>query len=102
MLDVCVCVIASLLVGMAVYHIGSTTEDAVGLAMVSLVTLSVTMSMVVQSAVDLEIALGAVARVRNFCRHTPQEVDGEIDETIPDYWPPSGRIEFRGVSASYR
>ena len=101
-MDLCVCAIAALLVGMAVFYTAEISQNAIGLAMVSLVTFSVTMTFLVESCVELEISLGAVARVRNFVQSSPQEEDGEIDETVPDYWPSSGGIEFRGVSASYR
>lgn len=101
-MDLCVCAVGALLVGMAVYYVGGTSQNAIGLAMVSLVTFNVTLTFYVESFVDLEISIGAVARVRNFCQTSPQEGDGEVDEALPDYWPSSGRIEFRGVSAWYR
>ena len=106
-MDICVCAVAAILVGLAVYHAGGTSQNAVGLAMVSLVTFSVTMSFVVQCCVELEISLGAVARIRSFCQLSPQEVlpqedEGNAEETVAADWPSSGSIEFRSVSASYR
>ncbi|KAK3181200.1 hypothetical protein K4F52_007475 [Lecanicillium sp. MT-2017a] len=60
----------------------------------------------VESIVDLETSLGGVARVRRFCLGTPQESDDQDETsnhaTLPDHWPSTGAIEFRGVSASYR
>ncbi|KAK3181197.1 hypothetical protein K4F52_007472 [Lecanicillium sp. MT-2017a] len=50
----------------------------------------------------MEISLGAVARVKQFCEFVPQEEDSECDTDIPDHWPASGTIQFRGVSATYR
>lgn len=106
-MDLIVCAVATILVGLAVFHAGGTSQNAVGLVMVSLVTFSVTMSFFVESCVDLEISLGAVARIRSFCQLSPQEVspqedDENVDETGAGGWLSSGSIEFRGVSASYR
>lgn len=101
-MDLCVCAIASFLVGMALWYRGSTNQDAVGLAMLSLVTFSSTMTYLAETYVELEMSLGAVGRIKKFCEVAPQENDGVSDATVPDHWPSAGAIEFRNVSASYR
>lgn len=102
-LDLCVCAVATLLVTLAVKFPDKTNENALGLAMLSIVTFSETLVLFVESFAGLELALGAVARVRNFCRDTPTEEAKDVEQVheIPDNWPAAGAIEFRDVSASY-
>lgn len=102
-LDLCVCGVATLLVAMAVKFPDKTNENALGLAMLSIVTFSETLVLFVESFAGLELALGAVARVRNFCRDTPTEEEKDVEQVhaVPDNWPATGDIEFRDVSASY-
>lgn len=102
-LDLIVCGVATILVSLAVEYRAETSGNAVGLSMLSLITFSGSLGSLLESWVDLEVSLGAVARIKAFCLGTPQEEENSgNDDSIPDNWPATGRIEFRGVSASYR
>jgi len=56
----------------------------------------------VESWTGLEIALGAVARVRELEREvTPEDAAGETFSPV-DNWPTKGEIEITGVTAAYQ
>lgn len=101
-LDLTVCALASMLVALAVWYRELTSENAVGLSMLSIVTFSGSLAQLVESWVDLEVTLGAVSRIKSFVLNTPQESDTGCETTIPDQWSSAGTIEFRGVSACYK
>jgi ABC-type multidrug transport system fused ATPase/permease subunit len=95
--------IAIVLVSFALNFIESTSETALGLALLNLITFSSNVADFVDSWVVLETSLGAVARVRDFTRNTPMEED--VDAYEPDLlenWPETGTIEFESVNASYK
>ncbi|KAJ6779774.1 hypothetical protein PWT90_04952 [Aphanocladium album] len=79
----------------------STSESAVGLAMLNLVTFSTTASYFLQMWVALETSLGGLARIQAFCKYTPVETDPTDAEPVPESWPESGRIDYEAVTASY-
>jgi ABC-type multidrug transport system fused ATPase/permease subunit len=73
-----------------------------GVALSNILGFSGTVKAVVTSWVLLEIALGAVMRVRDFERETKREESPEEKSVEPNDWPSLGAIEFSGVTASYR
>jgi ABC-type multidrug transport system fused ATPase/permease subunit len=101
-LDCCILVTAVVLIAVALAFDERTSETAIGLAMLSLITFSPTLTQVFITWVDLETSLGAISRIRSFCAKTPQEqnsgatVGGLLD------WPTFGKVEFRNVRASYQ
>uniref|UniRef100_A0A0D2XKL9 Uncharacterized protein n=1 Tax=Fusarium oxysporum (strain Fo5176) TaxID=660025 RepID=A0A0D2XKL9_FUSOF len=98
-LDLFVAGMAILLVTIALRIPGTTSEGAIGLAMVNLLGLNLTLTMVIDQWTTLETSLGAIARLKSFISNTPNE--NKQDETeVPDNWP-GGRIVFDGVTASY-
>ncbi len=101
-LGFCVCAVATVVVSLVLKFPEKTNEHAVGLAMLSIVSLNETLDFLVHSVAGLELSLGAVARIKQFCQYAPQEEDGDCEPAVPDHWPSSGNIQFRGVSASYR
>ncbi|EXK87248.1 hypothetical protein FOQG_09090 [Fusarium oxysporum f. sp. raphani 54005] len=99
-LDLFVAGMAILLVTIALRIPGTTSEGAIGLAMVNLLGLNLTLTTVIDQWTTLETSLGAIARLKSFIGNTPNE--NKQDETkVPDNWP-GGRIVFDGVTASYR
>lgn len=103
-LDLTVTAIATMVVGLAIGYPSLTDENAVGLAMLSIVTFSDSLARLVNAWVELEISLGSIARIKAFCFGTPQEKEEDSGNSgsVPDHWPSSGRVEFRSVSASYK
>ncbi|KAF6523054.1 hypothetical protein HZS61_014582 [Fusarium oxysporum f. sp. conglutinans] len=99
LLDLFVAGMAILLVTIALRIPGTTSEGAIGLAMVNLLGLNLTLTTVIDQWTTLETSLGAIARLKSFISNTPNE--NKQDETkVPDNWP-GGRIVFDGVTASY-
>lgn len=82
----------------------TTSQSAIGLALVNVMTLSETLSQLINSWIDLETSLGAIARLRTFLDKTPAEEDwlDEQDSGLPSSWPGHGKIEVRSMSAKYK
>ncbi|KAF5614045.1 Canalicular multispecific organic anion transporter 2 [Fusarium tjaetaba] len=98
-LDLFVAGMAILLVTIALRIPGTTSEGAIGLAMVNLLGLNMTLTTVIDQWTTLETSLGAIARLKSFISNTPNEnKQGETE--VPDNWP-GGKIVFDGVTASY-
>ncbi|TQV91752.1 ABC transporter [Cordyceps javanica] len=58
-------------------------------------------SFLIRAWTSLETTLGAVARIKDFCAGAPTEKDTLRGPELPENWPPSGHLDFNGVSASY-
>lgn len=101
-LDLSTCVVAVSVVGLAVIFRGWTTESAVGLAMLNLISFSKNVALYVENWVDVETSLGGISRIRDFCINTPQEKDTVRGPKLQGDWPSNARVEFRRVSASYK
>jgi len=100
-LDLMVAALAVLLVGAAVALRGSVSVGLTGVALVQLITLAESVKLLIQFWTSLETSIGAVARIKTFADETPDEnLPGETREPPPG-WPAHGRIDLRGVSASY-
>ncbi|KAF5538149.1 Canalicular multispecific organic anion transporter 2 [Fusarium phyllophilum] len=98
-LDLFVAGMAILLVTIALRIPGTTSEGAIGLAMVNLLGLNLTLTTVIDQWTTLETSLGAIARLKSFINNTPNE--NKLGETeVPDNWP-GGSIVFDRVTASY-
>ena len=101
-LDICIMVSAVTLVAIALKFPSITTQSAIGLALLNLMTFSEFLVLLINSWIQLETSLGAIARLKTFLNHTPFEDKlGHTGLELPDQWPQSGRIEFRNVSARY-
>ncbi|KAK2756862.1 ABC multidrug transporter [Colletotrichum kahawae] len=90
MLDLFVAVIATVLVAFAVKLTNTTSGGAIGLSPCSWT--------------NLETSLGAIARLRDFVRDTPQEdgVNAQNLPSVPQGWPSSGAITFKNIDARYK
>ncbi|KAL3290877.1 ABC multidrug transporter [Colletotrichum asianum] len=104
MLDLFVAVIATVLVAFAVQLTNTTSGGAIGLSMVSLMGLNSSLSRLISSCTNLETSLGAIARLRDFVRDTPQEdsVDTQSLPPVPQGWPSPGAIDFKSIDARYK
>ncbi|CAK7201309.1 hypothetical protein SEUCBS139899_004012 [Sporothrix eucalyptigena] len=97
--------------------IWSPSGGQVGVALNIILVTNTTLLRLVQSWTNLEVSLGAVARLREAAQETPQEevlqkinnddtsalerADEEAEQMTKD-WPSSGRIELTNVTASYK
>lgn len=100
-LDATTCCIATILVSIATTMPGSTSDAALGLALLNLVTFSSMSSFLIRVWVSMETCLGGLARIKIFCEETPQENDGSDGQELPEEWPTAGTIEFKSVTAGY-
>lgn len=78
----------------------SSSDNAIGLALLNLITFSNTASLLIQVWVSLETNLGSLARIEQFCANTPQQQNLGASAP-PQEWPSTGRIELSNVTASY-
>ncbi|KAL7924395.1 multidrug resistance-like protein [Trichoderma austrokoningii] len=89
-----------------------------GVALSNILAFSATMEATINSWVQLEISLGAVARIRSFSMQTKSEDDEALEALAAEgrneqllepnlhaldstYWPSKGRIEIEALCASY-
>jgi ABC-type multidrug transport system fused ATPase/permease subunit len=102
-LDSVVAGLAVLVVGVAMALTVRHEVEAgfLGLALVNLMDVSLTLSLLLMSWTDLETSIGAVARIRGFVTSTSPEDVGR-KESPPRLWPESGGIVFEGVGARYK
>ncbi|KAF6831810.1 ABC multidrug transporter [Colletotrichum musicola] len=100
-LDLFVAGMALVLVAFALHFEGTTTEGAIGLAMVNLIGFNQSLGFLIEMWTQLETSLGAIARLRYFVRNTPRE-DRECETEVPPAsWPEDGSIEIKNVTAAY-
>lgn len=72
-LDLCVLAMAVVLVALGLSFSHTTTQSAMGLALVNVISLSEMLSQLIDSWVELETSLGTIARLRTFVGQTPAE-----------------------------
>ncbi|KAL3417375.1 ABC multidrug transporter, partial [Phlyctema vagabunda] len=101
-LDLFIATIAIILVAFAVEFRHTTSQGAIGVALINILSLNTELSELVNNWADLETSLGAIARLRSFLQDTPKEDGPERDQPVPETWPSKGLIELRDVSAAYR
>ncbi|KAJ6781856.1 hypothetical protein PWT90_08917 [Aphanocladium album] len=92
---------AVVVVSLALNYKNASSASAVGLSLLTLVSFSDFTGATVRWFVVMENMFGAVARIRDFAKSTPQESD-EGTSSVPKRWPESGKVEFSGISASYK
>ncbi|ETS74059.1 hypothetical protein PFICI_13925 [Pestalotiopsis fici W106-1] len=101
-LDLFIAAIAVILVAFAVKFRNTTTQGAIGVAMVNILGLNTELSELVNNWADLETSLGAIARLRSFLQDTPKEDDPGRVAPADATWPSQGRVDLKGLSAAYR
>ncbi|QGA20124.1 hypothetical protein EYB26_007825 [Talaromyces marneffei] len=100
-LDLVVTALSVTVVGVALGIKDKTSLGAIGVAFLNLTTLGQTMTNLLTSWTSLEVSLGAIARIEEFKKHTPQETDTTSQIDVPLSWPESGEIKFEDTSSSY-
>ena len=98
-LDMVTCLLAVITVSLALHN--SVSPTTIGISMVNLVALGKLLTDIMESWVELETCLGAVARTREFNQKSLLERKCRVRK-LPDYWPTAGNVEFRNVTASYK
>lgn len=100
-LDLMVLALAVTLMTLAIQLRSSSSGGLLGIALISLMTLTEQLSRFIASYTQLETSLGAIARIRNFASEVESENRPSENETLPADWPSHGRIRFESLSASY-
>lgn len=101
-LDMLVLAIAVLLESMALRFAGQTSESALGLALLNLITFASQIQRCFISWTSMETSLGVVSRLRSLTENAPLEDDmPPPDELLPN-WPDKGCVTFSNVALSYR
>ncbi len=72
-----------------------------GASLVTLMTFGDVLNYIIRWYTQIETSIGAVTRLKNFSQNVkPESKEGE-NLVPPREWPPTGRMEIAGVSASY-
>lgn len=101
-LDLFVAGMAVVLVSFSLSFPNTTSQGAIGLAMVNLIGFNQTLTLTIDQWTELETSLGAIARLKWFRENTPDENRSEEKEDPPSAWPIKGLIELNDVTAAYR
>jgi ATP-binding cassette subfamily C (CFTR/MRP) protein 1 len=100
-LDLIVAGLAIAVLLLAVSFRGTTSGGQIGIALNVVLSFNSVLLRLAESYTQLETALGAISRLKNFNEQTtPEDKPGE-DHTPDNSWPEKGEIEFRDVTASY-
>lgn len=92
-------------ISLAVVFRGSTTGGQVGVALNLIIVANTTLLSLVVSFTNLEIGLGAIARLKDVETHTPKELSNDSAEPptdLPSAWPTLGEVELSHVIAAYK
>ncbi|GJN69634.1 hypothetical protein PLICBS_003684 [Purpureocillium lilacinum] len=102
-LDMLVMAIAVVLVTFALNFTHTSSQSAIGLALLNVITFGENLATLLDSWISLETSLGAIARLRSFTNETPVETDPApvLDAALLKNWPDRGRIDFQDVTAKY-
>ncbi len=101
-LDLVVAGLAIVLIVVAIELRDEHASGFSGVALFNLANLAQTMTTTVTTWTLMEVAMGAVARIKNFERNTPVEHTPLEIYTPPESWPTKGEVEFNNVVASYK
>jgi ATP-binding cassette subfamily C (CFTR/MRP) protein 1 len=98
-LDMLVCSLAILLVGLALCVPSSSSGEAIGVALSSVLSFNTSLKMLIMSWTGAETSLGSVARTQTFEKFTPSE-DDDADFDPGNEWP-KGRVTVENMSLKY-
>lgn len=100
-LDLVIAGLTVVLVGMAVALRSKLDAGFLGLALVGMMSLSHSLTNLVQHYTTLETTLGAITRIKDFSENTPVEMSPGEENSPDPSWPNQGAFKFESVFASY-
>ncbi|KAB8290460.1 hypothetical protein EYC80_010891 [Monilinia laxa] len=100
-LDLLVTALAVILMILIVKLRANISPGYVGLALLNVMTFNEALAQIIKNWTDMETAVGAVSRLKNFSAITASENLPQEIGSVPENWPEFGAIEFRNVKASY-
>jgi ABC-type multidrug transport system fused ATPase/permease subunit len=101
-LDMIAATVAIGIIAAAVTLRGQIDGGQVGVALNILLVANTTLLRLVESWTNLELSLGAIARLQALETTTPSELEQKAIFEPPRGWPTQGRVEFRRVTAAYQ
>ncbi len=100
-LDLMVAALATILMMIVVGTRHEINPGLVGLGMLNVMTFNNNIAGLVKNWTQLEISIGAIARIRNFVRDTECEMKPHENVDRPEQWPESGALQIEKFSAAY-
>ena len=100
-LNIAVAVLAVTLVALAT-QLNISGAGFTGVGLVSIMSFGTMLASIVRQYTQLELATGALARLKFFSEDIPDENGESIPLSVPEEWPSTGNIEICDVSAGYR
>ncbi|KAI1135027.1 ABC transporter [Hypoxylon sp. FL0543] len=100
-LDLLVAGIAVGVIALAVVLRHTTSGGQVGVALNIVLIANTTLLRLIESWTNLEISLGAIARIKSLEEEVPSEDQPSETSVPPETWPSLGAVEFRSLTASY-
>ncbi|KAI1209043.1 ABC transporter [Annulohypoxylon truncatum] len=100
-LDLLVAAVAVGVIALAVILRDTTSGGQVGMALNIVLIANTTLLRLIQTWTNLEISLGAIARIKGLEDEVSPEDKPSETVVPPETWPSSGTVEFRSVSAAY-
>ena len=94
--------VATGIIAAAVALRGQLNGGQVGVALNIMLVANTTLLRLIESWTNLEVSLGAIARLQALDTTTPSELDKNAIFNPPWGWPVHGRVEFRKVTAMYQ
>ncbi len=101
-LDMIAATVATGIIAAAVALRGQLNGGQVGVALNIMLVANTTLLRLIESWTNLEVSLGAIARLQALDTTTPSELDKNAIFNPPWGWPVHGRVEFRKVTAMYQ
>lgn len=98
-LNMVVMVMAATLTALALRN--RSSSGFTGASLITLMMFGERLSGIVMNYTQLETSIGAIARLRAFSDNVKSEERKEEVIRPTEDWPQKGRIEFKGVSATY-
>lgn len=99
-LDLLVAGIAVGVISVSVAYKGTMTGGQIGVALNMILLVNTTLLALVTMYTNLEISLGAIARLKETVQNTPQESEPEEDQAIQG-WPSAGAVSVDNLEVSY-
>lgn len=100
-LDLLVTALAVILMILIVKLRASISPGYVGLALLNVMTFNEALTQIIKNWTNMETAIGAISRLKNFSATTATENLPLEKQSVPENWPAFGAIEFKNVKASY-
>lgn len=101
-LDIIAATVAMGIIAAAVALRGQISGGQVGVALNLMLVANTTLLRLIESWTNLEVSLGAVARLQVLDTTTPSEVDENAALEPSRCFPAQGQVEFKGVTAAYQ